>query len=146
MTILLLAFATFVKEAGVEDVEVIQKGEIGIATSTVKETEEILAPIKKAEASSFEWPGELRRICSCESNGHPDGEPTHYEKDGSVKIGKINPLDTGMCQINLHYHGAKAEQLGIDLHSPAGNFEYASMLYREEGSTPWNWSASCWKK
>lgn len=87
----------------------------------------------------------LKRVCSCESTGKPNNEPQQFEADGSVKKGKQNPLDTGMCQINLHYHQATAERMGLDLFTEEGNIEYANWLYAREGLTPWNWSRSCWE-
>ncbi len=87
----------------------------------------------------------LTRICSCESNGVPNKKPRHFDADGNVLRGKINNLDIGMCQINLHYHGARADKLGIDLFTEAGNIEYANMLYVEQGTQPWSWSKSCWE-
>lgn len=86
----------------------------------------------------------LKRICSCESTGQPDREPQQFNADGSVKRGVINPLDTGMCQINLYYHEEAATKMGLDLETEYGNAVYANWLFDNEGSTPWNWSRSCW--
>lgn len=88
----------------------------------------------------------LKRICSCESTGKPYNEPQHYEADGvTVRYGRVNPRDTGMCQINLDYHQASAEAMGLDLFTPYGNATYANILFDQQGSTPWNWSRSCWE-
>jgi hypothetical protein len=87
---------------------------------------------------------ELYPICSCESVGNPNGPPTHYDKDGNVLRGKLNPSDLGLCQINLFYHGDRAKKLGIDLFSESGNIEYANLLYSENGTRDWNWSKHCW--
>lgn len=89
---------------------------------------------------------ELVRICSCESTGSPNNTPRQFDDKGNVVIGKINKLDTGMCQINLHYHGERAKKLNIDLFTEAGNIKYANMLYKEQGSKPWDWSKKCWNK
>lgn len=106
---------------------------------------EPILEVKKREGSeSFEWPGDLKRICSCESTGRPGNEPRHFDSNGEVLRGKVNPLDTGMCQINKKYHGAEADRLGLDLEIQSENFEYAARLYRQQGSQPWSWSASCW--
>lgn len=86
----------------------------------------------------------LKRICSCESTGQPNNEPQQFTADGAVTKGKINPLDTGACQINLKYHEATAKKLGYDLFTEEGNIAYANYLYTKEGSTPWNWSRGCW--
>lgn len=87
---------------------------------------------------------ELVPICACESTGDRNGVPTHYELDGSVKKGRINELDTGICQINLYYHGKSATSMGLDLFKEDDNITYANHLYETEGSQPWSWSRSCW--
>lgn len=89
-------------------------------------------------------PAELKRVCSCESTGNPNNEPIQFNEDGSVLRGRINPDDVGMCQINLYHHGERALELGIDLFTEEGNKEYATMLYEEQGTEPWNWSKGCW--
>lgn len=86
----------------------------------------------------------LKRICSCESMQGPNGTPQQFNADGTVIYGKVNPQDTGACQINLTYHKAEAERLGFDLLTWDGNVGFANWLYTQEGSTPWNWSKSCW--
>lgn len=88
---------------------------------------------------------ELIPICACESTGSATGTPTHFRK-GKVIQGKINPLDTGICQINLHYHQADAIKMGLDLWKEQDNIRYANYLYEKQGSQPWNWSRSCWGK
>lgn len=88
----------------------------------------------------------LKRICACESAGNPNRVPQHYESDGvTVLTGRITPKDTGMCQINLDYHERQAQRMGLDLHDPHDNVEYANWLYRNEGAQPWSASASCWQ-
>ena len=48
---------------------------------------------------------ELVPICSCESMRGKYGTPTHYEEDGvTVLLGRVDPNDVGICQINLRYH------------------------------------------
>lgn len=114
---------------------------------------EVEPEVPTAQAEEVEVPSKpqvpelyptLKRICSCESTGQPDREPQQFNADGSVKRGKINPLDTGMCQINLHYHEEAATKMGLDLETSYGNATYANWLFDREGSTPWNWSRSCW--
>lgn len=85
-------------------------------------------------------------ICSCESRQGKKGVPTHYEADGvTVLRGRENPDDVGMCQINLHYHKETATKMDLDLFKREDNITYANWLYEKEGSTPWNWSRSCWE-
>lgn len=86
----------------------------------------------------------LKRICSCESTGQPNNEPRQFNTDGSVVKGKINPLDTGACQVNLKYHEAASEKFGYDLFTRDGNISYANHLYQEQGTQPWSWSRGCW--
>lgn len=86
----------------------------------------------------------LKRICSCESNGNPNGEPRQFNVDGSVLRGRINPADVGMCQINLKYHEAQAKSMNLDLFTAYGNATYANWLYEQDGDKPWNWSKKCW--
>lgn len=88
---------------------------------------------------------ELKRICSCESAFELGGEPQHYELDGvTVRTGRVNPDDRGMCQINAYYHRDTATSLGWDIETPEGNKKYAEWLYEREGNTPWSWSRHCW--
>lgn len=70
----------------------------------------------------------------------------HLTPEGEVFRGKVNKSDIGVMQINTYYHGAKAEELGIDLYSLYGNLEYARYLYEKEGTKPWNSSRPCWGK
>jgi len=107
-----------------------------IATTTPEKTE-----TKKETPDLYPL---LKRICSCESTGRPDREPQQFDKNGVVIRGKINPLDTGMCQINSAYHGDAAEKMGLDLDTEYGNATYAIYLFDTQGSTPWNWSKGCW--
>lgn len=118
-----------------------------VATATVPlQVKKAVPKVSSISTSSTpELPPTLKRICSCESNGNPNGEPKQFNSDGTVVKGKINPLDTGMCQINLKYHQATAERLDYDLFTEYGNASYAIYLYETQGTTPWNWSRSCWQ-
>jgi len=106
------------------------------ATSTVEVVE---------ETESVELYPALKRVCGCESAGDPNAEPQHYEADGvTVRYGRINSQDVGMCQINLYYHEATAIKMGLDLFNREDNIRYANYLYETQGLTPWNWSKKCW--
>ena len=83
---------------------------------------------------------ELISICTCESG------LKQFKSDGSVVRGIVNNQDIGMCQINLTHHGDMAEKLGFDVFTEEGNIKYSNWLYEQQGSTPWNWSKSCWNK
>lgn len=94
---------------------------------------------------TVELPQELKRICSCESTGSPNGEPQQFKEDGSVLRGVINPQDIGACQINTKYWLAKAEELGFDIFTEEGNKQMALWIYNDLGNKPWFWSKSCWQ-
>lgn len=85
-------------------------------------------------------------ICACESTGSATGKPTHWNKDGTVKHGKINPQDIGMCQINERWNGKTAEKMGLNIYKEQDSIIFANYLYTTRGSQPWNWSKPCWGK
>ncbi len=99
--------------------------------------DEVLGPIKAAEKP---LPDILERIAYCESGGKQKNE------NGDVIRGVVNPLDIGKFQINLFYHGERAEKLNIDLFTEEGNTEFALLLFEEQGVAPWVWSKPCWGK
>lgn len=85
-------------------------------------------------------------VCSCESTGEPDNEPQHFASDGvTVIVGKHNPRDVGMCQINLDAHEETLDELGLDAYDRDDNITYANMLYAQSGLEPWRYSEGCWK-
>ena len=86
----------------------------------------------------------LRSVCSCESTGSPYKVPQQFHVDGSVVKGLVNPKDIGQCQINLHYWGAEAVELGHDIYTSGGNIEMANHIYDNLGLEPWSASQLCW--
>ena len=80
------------------------------------------------------------QIARCESTFR------HTLADGTVLKGRVDPADTGVMQINLRYHGKKAEELGLDLKDLYDNMAYARDLYERQGTQPWSASAPCWSK
>lgn len=87
---------------------------------------------------------ELIPVCSCESNGKPNGIPTHYEQDGiTVLRGKLNNDDIGMCQINLKWHKEVSIKMGLDLFKEEDNIIYANFLFDTRGFKDWGWSNHC---
>lgn len=84
-----------------------------------------------------ERPWQLAEIARCESGD------THFRSDGSVILGKVNPQDVGRYQINLKYHQATAERLGLDLFDEEDNYEYALYLWKHSGARPWIHSNNC---
>lgn len=113
---------------------------ITLENATIHVFEEVEASVIKIELKK-----ELVPICACESTGNKYGKPTHFDKDGNVLLGVINPYDTGMCQINVKIHKDTIERLGLDVTKEIDNIIFANWLYERDGSTPWNWSKPCWK-
>ena len=81
----------------------------------------------------------LAEIARCES------EFRHVDSKGNIIRGEINFEDIGIMQINEFYHRDKALSLGFNIYSLEGNLAYAKWLYEKYGSTPWSYSAKCWK-
>lgn len=121
----------------------------GVRHPTIAVKEEVSPVVVKAKEKVKLLP-ELYPICACESSksGKKTGTPRQFNSDGTVKRGKINPNDIGMCQINTeprNGHLVQAKKLGFDVFTEEGNINYANWLYKKKGSQPWNWSKDCWK-
>lgn len=120
-----------------------------ILITTIKESEEEVTPpsvviIPEEEPPAPELLPELVKICTCES-GQGTGKPQQFNiHTGEVLRGVINPDDTGMCQINKHYHLEASIQKGWDIETEEGNILYSNWLYSTQGSKPWSWSKPCW--
>lgn len=80
------------------------------------------------------------KVAYCESRFR------HYEKNGTIHRGDVNPDDVGVMQINGFYHKKRAEKLGHDIYTLKGNLDYAKYLFEKEGTTPWLSSSPCWGK
>jgi len=80
----------------------------------------------------------LQKIAFCESSLR------QYDENGNVLRGIVDKRDVGLMQVNEYYHSKTAKALGLDLHTPEGNMEYAIYLYNKEGTKPWNSSKKCW--
>lgn len=80
----------------------------------------------------------LAEIARCESSFR------QVDKAGNLLRGEVNKSDVGLMQVNEHYHGEKALDLGFDLTTVNGNLAYAKYLYDKEGTKPWNASKKCW--
>ena len=115
-----------------------------------------IVQLKVAQAQEIDlWFGypKLKRVCSCESNGNPDGEPRQFNKDGTPlwgnnpKTGRPEKKDVGLCQISLPYHGKETKRLGLDvIYSGADNLTYAKILWDKQGAVPWKASSRCHKE
>lgn len=68
------------------------------------------------------------KIITCESGNR------QFNKDGSVL--KSPTSDYGVSQINK-IHIPEAKKLGIDIMTLEGNLEFAQVLYKRSGRTPW---------
>lgn len=78
------------------------------------------------------------RIARCES------ELRQYNKEGSVLRGIQNPQDVGVFQINEKYHLQDSQKMGLDIHTPEGNIQYAMEIMKRDGTRHWNYSRACW--
>lgn len=90
----------------------------------------------------------LKPVCSCESIGNKYSDPYkyHYEDDGkTLLIGRVNPADRGMCQLNMDAHGSTIEAMGLDIFNDLHDYvTYANHLYDTQGLRPWRYSQHCW--
>ncbi len=80
----------------------------------------------------------MTKIAYCESRNR------HLDKNSQILKGESTPLDRGVMQINLHFHQATAEKMGLDLHDLDDNVAYARYLYEKQGVKPWMASSKCW--
>jgi len=67
----------------------------------------------------------------------------HTNSDGTVKLGIVDPRDTGLMQINKGYHLSDAQRMGHDLNQRSENVNYAEHLYNTQGEQPWSASDEC---
>ena len=82
----------------------------------------------------------MKAIAHCESSDR------HYNEDGTVLTGLIDPRDIGRYQINSYYHQETAENMGLDIFDEEDNEEYAVWLFEREGFQPWSASKLCLNK
>jgi len=107
---------------------------------TVDTPEQMQEMITKVATAYGQNPKTAIAIIKCES------KIRQFDKKGNVLRGEVNPLDVGLFQINEKYHLADSEKMGIDIHSTRGNIVFGVWLMKKQGTTPWNWSKSCWGK
>lgn len=81
----------------------------------------------------------LAEIARCESSFR------QFDAEGNVLRGKVNRGDLGVMQINKYYHEEDAQKLGYDIYTLQGNLDYAKLLYKKYGDSPWVSSSKCWK-
>ena len=81
------------------------------------------------------------KIAKCESgfthfdSRHPSGLRTNPSPRSSA---------SGVFQILLKTHGKTAARLGFDIRTVKRQLGYARYLYRQNGTSDWNASRSCW--
>ncbi len=113
-----------------------------VATTTpviqVTSTLAIANPTEMAVREYFKDSPLLIDIARCESTFR------QFNKDGSLKRGKVNNKDVGVMQINEHYHLETSIKKGFDIYTLEGNMAYARHLYDREGAQPWISSSPCW--
>ncbi len=80
----------------------------------------------------------MAEVARCESTFR------HTLADGSVLRGVVDNRDTGVMQINTHYHQSYADSLDLDLEDFYHNMAYARNLYERQGLQPWSASRPCW--
>jgi hypothetical protein len=79
-------------------------------------------------------------IAWCESRNR------HFDSDGEILRGMVDPDDVGVMQINKRFHRKASLELGYDVYTLHGNLAYARYLYEKEGTQPWRASQPCWGK
>ncbi len=80
----------------------------------------------------------LVKVAKCESHFR------QVDGNGEVLRGIANSFDVGVMQINEKYHLERSQNMGVNIHSLAGNLEYARALYNDSGTAPWSASKPCW--
>lgn len=106
---------------------------------TQTETRFIESPtVEEYVREHFENYPVMAEVAKCESQFR------HFKKNGDIIRGEVNRADVGVMQINEHYHSDTADRLGINLYTLEGNIEYATYLFKKEGTSPWLASSKCW--
>lgn len=111
-----------------------------LAESPTIEIEDKPKTIQEIVEQEFKDIPIMIEIAKCESRYR------QFDENGNVLKGKVDNRDTGVFQINKHYHLDTALKLGLDIYTLEGNMAYARYLYENEGSQPWNASSGCWGK
>lgn len=112
-----------------------------VAAPSHEETEikeEKILTVEESVIDEFGAESKMYYVAQCESHHN------QFNVDGSVLRGRVNPQDVGVFQINEFYHLEESKKLGMDIHTTAGNIDYARHLYDTQGLSPWVWSRPCW--
>ncbi len=109
-------------------------------TAVVESTELVNYDVEEIVRSYFRDIPIMVQIARCESTFR------HTLADGSVLKGIVDPLDTGVMQINKRYHEKTAQAMQLNLEDIYHNMAYARHLYEKQGTQPWSASQPCWGK
>ena len=77
----------------------------------------------------------IETIIRCESSGKPD----------AVNLNKNGTKDWGLLQVN-DVHRKRMEEMGLNIENPEHSFTFGLLLFKEQGTKPWNSSLKCWNK
>ncbi len=80
----------------------------------------------------------MNNIIRCESGFDP------YSINENKKNGKVWSTDRGLLQINDFYHQNEADKMGFNLLNVDDSLEYGFVLFKKQGTKPWNPSKNCW--
>ncbi len=108
------------------------------STEPVRKEETLAIDTEAAVREYFKDIPVMIQVARCESTFR------HTLADGTVLKGVVDSRDTGVMQINLGYHAATAEKLGLDVTDLYDNMAYARYLYEKQGVQPWSASRPCW--
>lgn len=128
----------FAPETGIMSSEATPTPEESLVTAPLLQAPRTDSPGTPAAADDI--PPVLKRIAFCESSDR------HFDDEGSVIRGKVNPDDIGRYQINVKMWGGDAKKLGHDIFTEEGNLMMALHLYEKQGVRPWHWSRKCWER
>ena|SRR3990167_5864301 len=64
-------------------------------------------------------------------------------RENAKHINNNKSVDSGYFQINSQ-HIPLAKSMGIDIHTPQGNADFAIYLIKQRGLSPWSFSQSKW--
>lgn len=71
------------------------------------------------------------------SIAHAESGFNQFKSDGSLLCDGVTGTHCGLFQLSTT-HKKNAAKLGIDTDKPQGNIQYALLLYKKEGTRPWN--------
>ncbi len=77
-------------------------------------------------------------IANCESTG------LVHRKNGKLLPNATGGSDRGVLQIHMDTHRAQIKKLGLNMEKNKHYFQFARILYDENGINPWNSSRHCW--